>query len=619
MNSVTSSAPIQKTQRYIRSNLVAAIVSSIGLNLVLIGSSTWHVWNTSQGVQIVVERQEKLQNLSEQLVYLDEVLTMSANMLASTGQQAWEKRYEDHVPSIEKVSTELFENTPKSAQSARAELELSIQQLIGMETQSFQLVKQQKLTEAMLILQGEKYAAQKKIYTRNLKAIITSIETETKGKTQAQRQALNWSIVLTLGSLGLLAITGIGIVVAVRGYVKDRQLAQDALQASQQDLLAVNLSLEKEARQREDGEKTTRQENAQLQADIGQLLDVVNEIEAGNLTIQALVNDRATGLVSDTLNRLIEELGKTLRQVSVTAYRVDTNSKNQKEMAAIVASNTGKQTEAVDRVLGSTKKVRQFAQNTLEQLVFTNQSISALQTSVTAGQGTISSLDREIDVLQAGSNRIVQEIKTLGEFVGLADRFVQDQSEIVTQTQILALNASLVAARAAEQRDPKLFAAVAREFELIATQVSQLAQQTNEGLTSLEQRSFQIHRVVSSVDLDVQKLGGLVDTFTHGVKQTNDLFATVQEVTQQLVRSGNLVAIASEKIVNAADTTTVEIESISALSQHISEQSQAAQSLGDRLNILSTDLLANIQIFQLPAVELSTGEVTASVALEYAL
>jgi methyl-accepting chemotaxis protein PixJ len=619
MNSVTSSAPIQKTQRYIRSNLVAAIVSSIGLNLVLIGSSTWHVWNTSQGVQIVVERQEKLQNLSEQLVYLDEVLTMSANMLASTGQQAWEKRYEDHVPSIEKVSTELFENTPKSAQSARAELELSIQQLIGMETQSFKLVKQQKLTEAMLILQGEKYAAQKKIYTRNLKAIITSIETETKGKTQAQRQALNWSIVLTLGSLGLLAITGIGIVVAVRGYVKDRQLAQDALQASQQDLLAVNLSLEKEARQREDGEKTTRQENAQLQADIGQLLDVVNEIEAGNLTIQALVNDRATGLVSDTLNRLIEELGKTLRQVSVTAYRVDTNSKNQKEMAAIVASNTGKQTEAVDRVLGSTKKVRQFAQNTLEQLVFTNQSISALQTSVTAGQGTISSLDREIDVLQAGSNRIVQEIKTLGEFVGLADRFVQDQSEIVTQTQILALNASLVAARAAEQRDPKLFAAVAREFELIATQVSQLAQQTNEGLTSLEQRSFQIHRVVSSVDLDVQKLGGLVDTFTHGVKQTNDLFATVQEVTQQLVRSGNLVAIASEKIVNAADTTTVEIESISALSQHISEQSQAAQSLGDRLNILSTDLLANIQIFQLPAVELSTGEVTASVALEYAL
>jgi methyl-accepting chemotaxis protein PixJ len=387
----------------------------------------------------------------------------------------------------------------------------------------------------------------------------------------------------------------------VQGYVRDRQLSQEALQASQEDLLTVNMSLEKEALERELQEQSIRQENEQLQSDIGELLDVVSEIESGNLTIQARVNDRATGLVSDTINRLIESLGKTLRQVSVAAYRVDDNSKTQKDLAATVTQNTGKQTEEVSQMLLLTRNVRQSAQNTMQQLVVTNRSLLTLQSSVAEGQETISSLDREIDVLQSGSDRIVQEIKTLGEFVGLADRFVQDQSEIVTQTQILALNASLVAARAAEQRDPKLFASVAREFELIATQVSQLAQQTNEGLVTLEQRSSQIHKVVSSVDVDVQKLGGLVNTFTQGVKQANDVFATVQAVTAQAVESGNMVSTASQRIVTAADSTTVAIESISSLSHEIAAQSQDAQNLGDQLNLLSTDLLDNIQVFKLPA------------------
>ena len=271
---------------------------------------------------------------------------------------------------------------------------------------------------------------------------------------QSQASPLDLSISLATISLGLLAVTSIGTVLAVKSYVRDRQLGSEALEASQQDLLTVNRSLESEARERRSQAELISTENEQLQQDVGELLDVMSEIESGNLTIHAQVNDRATGLVSDTINRLIETLGKTLHQVSMAAYRVDANSKTQKEMAVTVTQNTGKQTAEVSQMLLLTRNVRQSAQNTMKQLIETNRSLVTLQSAVTEGQGTISSLDREIDVLQAGSDRIVQEIKTLGEFVGLADKFVQDQGEIVIQTQILALNASLVAARAAEQRDP---------------------------------------------------------------------------------------------------------------------------------------------------------------------
>jgi methyl-accepting chemotaxis protein PixJ len=613
---MTFSTKNKRIKNFIRSNLILVIFSSCSFNFLLAGTAIWNIWDNSHKLNQTIVKQDKLQDLSSRLIYLDEVLTMSANMLTSTGQQIWEKRYNENVVSIDKVSAELFNNIPIQVKNNYRTFNLATKQLIAMEDRAFQLVKEQKLTDAAAILQGEEYSREKKIYAQNLEIIIRGIKSETDNKINQEQIILNWSIYLQLISLGLLTVTGVGIVLAVRGYIQDRQTAEDALQASQANLQTMNLQLADESGQRQAQEQLTRRENDQLQQDIGELLDVVCEIESGNLTIQAQVNDRATGLVSDTLNRLIEELGRTLRQVSVAAQRVESDSKTQKEMATTIAQNTSLQAEGVSEMLVLTRKVRQSAENTMQQSIVTRNRLMTLESSVTEGQQTIINLDLGIGTLQAGSDRIVQEMKTLGEFVGLADRFVQDQSEIVTETQILALNASLVAARAAEQRDPKQFAAVAREFELIASQIGQLAQQTNEGLTSLEQRSNQIHKVVSSVDLDVQTLGGLVNTFTAGVKQTRDVFSSVQLVTEEVVQAGQMVSSASEKILRATDSTTIAIESVSALSQEISHQSQDAQNLGDTLNLLSIDLLRNIQIFKLPAVEIGSPCITENAKLE---
>jgi methyl-accepting chemotaxis protein PixJ len=353
-----------------------------------------------------------------------------------------------------------------------------------------------------------------------------------------------------------------------------------------------------------------------LQKEVGHLLDVVSEVEEGDLTTQAKVSDRSTGLVADTFNRLIERLTIVLKQVVDATEQVSTGTNQQKEMAEIVAINTKEQAQAVNQVLHLTEQVERMAEGSAEEAKATTLSLQAMRSTVEQGQGAIATLTSGIEVLQEGTRRIIQQMKTLGEFVGLADQFVQDQSQIASLTQTLALNASLVAARASEQQDPRQFAVVAREFDAIANQVARLAQQTNDGLITLEQRSSQIHSVVSIIDANIQNLGGLVRGFTQGVDQSRSVFGNVQHVTGAAVDTGAAVAQSSQTIVHAAQSAAQMVRDIAAIATQTAELSQHSQNQSEAMNNLSLQLQQSIKFFRLPDVANDGTRVDLSQAAE---
>jgi methyl-accepting chemotaxis protein PixJ len=594
-----STSPIAQLKGFVRNNLVGTITTTIAGSLLLTGVSTWNIWNIYNSFQSTVTKQFQLQKLSDDLIYQDEALTMTARMLVNTGDLQWETRYKQFNDKYDVSIKKFLAGITPDLRAEAAKTDVSGTKLFELEGKAFKLVRAGKQKEAAQILLGAEYTTQKKIYSDGNNAVLTKVEKSVQSELDNYQQQLFTSIVFAGATLPILLAGWILVLSAVRDYIRDRAIHRE-LEKSQQQLLQLNQALEVESHSRQQQEEIVRQERDILQQDIGELLDVVSEIEAGDFTVSANVNDRETGLIGDVLNRLVEGLGLIFSQVANDAQRVAENSQMQDEIAATVAHSTSEQTQSVSQVLTLTETVRQSVQQAAAQLADTNNSLVSLQTAVAGGEVTIGSLDRGIDVLQQGSDRIVQQMKALGEFVGLSDRFVDDQTEIATQTQILALNASLVAARAAEQRDPKQFEAVARAFEAIAGQVSQLAQQTNEGLTSLEQRNNQIHRVVSDVDGEVQRLGTLVNSFTQGVKQTRDVFATVQSVTGQAMQAGEIVSQTNQTIIDSADSTARSLSAIAALSTQIDTQSQTARSLSNQMNALSAGLIHNIQIFKLP-------------------
>ncbi|MEM6446682.1 MAG: methyl-accepting chemotaxis protein, partial [Cyanobacteria bacterium P01_D01_bin.123] len=382
-------------------------------------------------------------------------------------------------------------------------------------------------------------------------------------------------------------------------------------------LRANQRQIEQEAARRVEVQQSmteaAERESAALQEDVEHLLDVVSAVEEGDLTVQANVSDRATGLVADTLNRSVEGLGQVMQQVFGTARQVSNGADNMKAIAQTVATNASQQVQSAEQVLQLAEQVERAAQDSAAQVQTTNTELISVSAAVDNGQNAVRGLNTGINTLQQGTDRIVQQMKTLGEFVGLAEQFVQDQSNIASMTQVLALNASLVAARATEQRDPRQFATVAREFESIAEQVSTLAQQTNEGLDVLEQRTGQIHTVVTSVDAEVQNLGGLVEDLTQEADQSSEAFENVRSVTDRAVGSGETIARSSQEIMAAAQSTAQAMRGITDSTQQTEQLTLTTRTRSESMEQLSGQLMERIQFFQLPsASDLQIDEIDGS-------
>jgi twitching motility protein PilJ len=364
------------------------------------------------------------------------------------------------------------------------------------------------------------------------------------------------------------------------------------------DQMTFNLAQNKQ-------DQSTAQIEAEAQNDIFQdeishLLDVVSELEMGDLTAKAEVSPHATGLIADTLNRLSEQLAEVLAAVLQTAQQVTFRTDRLEKLAISVSQNAEQQESLVVQARLGIEDVNQLAQNAAQLAIAANRAVQRVRSAVRQGEEQIIYLTASIESLQAATVQMVQRIKNLGEFVALAKQFVLDQKRLASLTQVLATNASMVAARALEQRDPEQFVSVAREFEAIASQVNNLATQTNQGLVALQQRTGFVDVVVSGIDQDVRDVNSLVSDFTNSVNSSEQSFTNIATVTEELSEIGVAVTDSSQSIAEAVKFSLASIQDIESIAERSASQAQFTSAQSGKMGMLARQLLERVQFFRLP-------------------
>lgn len=207
-------------------SLVVGVGLTIGLT-VAVASAYWQLDRLSRFVSTQVE----LRTLTGRILYLDEVLTMSARMGAHTGDPRWEERYRRYEPELTAaferwmalaIGTELG-TAMESANSAN-------DALVRMEEESFQLVHAGRGTAADSVLNSDAYEVQKGVYRSGLRQCNAVLAGQAEELLRRQRRGLVLAEAMAAIVLGVLSIVWLRLVSLIRSYVQATQTAEKALE-----------------------------------------------------------------------------------------------------------------------------------------------------------------------------------------------------------------------------------------------------------------------------------------------------------------------------------------------------------------------------------------------------
>ncbi|MBC8351338.1 MAG: hypothetical protein H8E66_05095 [Planctomycetes bacterium] len=133
-----------------------------------------HLFSTRQHLKESSREIRALEQAHGEIIYFDEVLTMSARMAAATGDLSWQDRYDLTVPKLDAAlatPTSIFAEFSEQIRS----VSVANQELIRMERESFNLVRTGDLDKAHALLLSPEYKGPKEAYDAGLKLAVKSV------------------------------------------------------------------------------------------------------------------------------------------------------------------------------------------------------------------------------------------------------------------------------------------------------------------------------------------------------------------------------------------------------------------------------------------------------------
>jgi twitching motility protein PilJ len=192
--------------------------------------------------------------------------------------------------------------------------------------------------------------------------------------------------------------------------------------------------------------------NRHNQRAILKLLDELGSLADGDLTVHASVDNEMTGAIADAVNYAVEQLRELVMGINLTAMSVAESAMDTRSSVSGLADAAARQARQID---SATETIKEMATRFDEMAERSRESSAAAQRSVDIAHAgadkvreSISGMENIREQIQETSKRI----KRLGESSQEIGDIVALINGIAEQTNVLALNAAIQAARARVSR-----------------------------------------------------------------------------------------------------------------------------------------------------------------------
>ncbi|MCD6616022.1 methyl-accepting chemotaxis protein [Aeromonas veronii] len=330
----------------------------------------------------------------------------------------------------------------------------------------------------------------------------------------------------------------------------------------------------------------------QIRNPVMTLLEQTRQVAAGNLTSQLDMKQFShdeLGKLAQGFNEMQSNLRMLVNEVSGSVVQLGAAAEEISAVAQQSANNMGAQQHELNQLATAMNEMQATVQEVARN---TNDAASAATSaSDTAAQGseTVNDSIGRIEKVATAIEETALVIRQLGDDsrnIGMVLEVIQGIAE---QTNLLALNAAIEAARAGEQ---------GRGFAVVADEVRTLAKRTQDSTSQINHIISELQQRANEAGVTMQQSQDMMSETVHTAREAGASIAEISSSVNSISQMNIQIATATEEQGAVSEELNRNVVNISNASEEVATGAkQMAQACND-LNLLATQLQEVVRKFR---------------------
>lgn len=288
--------------------------------------------------------------------------------------------------------------------------------------------------------------------------------------------------------------------------------------------------------------------------------------------------------ISDAAGR-VSTLGDSMAQIHDSMNEVSSGSTETAEAVQV-------QLQRTEHIQEQIAKVKQTASQIEKSMKETAQKVSE-------GRVQMETLTEQVEKSTAANHQMIDQMKALREYTNQMNTIIETITSIANDTSLLALNASIEAARAGDS---------GRGFAVVAGQISDLANQTKSATVTVTTLIENIEKELKSVVSAVEVVTESNQANSESTQTVSGSFVGISQGAGEIDRQAQTLVKIVDELEKANEDIVESIQTISAITEEVSAHAGETYSSCDKNTGLLNEVTRIVKELNMEAQKLRREE-----------